>query len=359
MPGCPEERGITRSRTPTGLGHRLPLGSLRASVILIREASIGRLRRSPISPSGRRYDRRVTFHRRSLRTLHALQSAAFILGARVTEPIEARLGLRSLITDRSATYHRLTTLAGQYRGSLAATSALSSYEARVFSQNGEDGVIAELVTRLGADSHTFVEFGIGAGEEGNCVLLADVFGWSGVFLEGDPEASLRLTAKYRHNERVATRHAWVTPANIESLLQESAVVEEPDVLSIDLDGNDYWVWEAIRNHQPRIAIVEYNSALEVTSTLAQPYAVERVWDGRSASFGASLGALEHLGHEKGYELVYTDLTGINAFFVRSDLRHLAGVDDVPRRSSNLALRSGAFPTSPDDVFVDVRQAARP
>jgi hypothetical protein len=116
-----------------------------------------------------------------------------------------------------------------------------SFELRVFSQNGEDGVIAELVRRTGAPGRFFVEFGIGSGGEGNCVFLADVLGWSGLFMEPDPDAHAALTRKFEGHPGVATLHATVTPENVEELFERAGVPAEPDVLSIDVDGNDYWI----------------------------------------------------------------------------------------------------------------------
>lgn len=196
--------------------------------------------------------------------------------------------------------------------------ALTSFELRVFSQNGEDGVIAEIATRIGAGERSFVEFGIETGREGNCVYLADVAGWPGLFIEGDPRSFALLQRKYRGNERVRTTRAIVTPENVQELFAAGDVPAEPTVLSIDVDGADYWIWEAIEEFRPRIVVIEYNSSLDPHGRLVQPPDLDGEWDS-SDYYGASLGALRTLGERKGYRLVHTELCAVNAFFVREDL----------------------------------------
>lgn len=195
---------------------------------------------------------------------------------------------------------------------------LGRYELRGFSQNGEDGVIAEIMRRIGTSGRTFVEFGIESGREGNCVLLADVLGWSGLFIEPEAEHFRRLSAKYAANRRIQTVQSLVTPDNVERLFRDAVVAQEPDILSIDVDGADYWIWEAITSYLPRLVVVEYNAALGALRRAVQPRDHSGGWDGTDG-FGASIAALEALAEVKGYRLVHTDLTGCNAFFVRADL----------------------------------------
>lgn len=215
----------------------------------------------------------------------------------------------------------------------SASDILTGYELRGFSQNGEDGVLAEILARIGTAGRRFVEFGIESGREGNCVLLADVLGWAGAFLEPDPHHFALLEAKYAGTPRVLTRNVAVTPQNVEPLFDELDVGAELDVLSIDVDGQDYWIWQALSRYRPRVVVIEYNSALPLDRHLVQPIGSAQRWDGTDY-FGASLGALEALAAGKGYRLVHTDLAGCNAFFVRQDLgpgRFPVG-EEVPRRS---------------------------
>jgi len=187
----------------------------------------------------------------------------------------------------------------------------------VFSQNGEDGVLLEILGRTGTPSRYFVEFGAGGGYQANCVLLADCFGWSGLFIEADPTQYAQLEAKYANNDGITTLNRRVSSDNIESLLDEASCPAEPDVLSVDIDGNDFWVWAAISRYRPLVVITEYNANLLLDRKLVMPRNDEHSWDGTDY-FGASLGAFQRLAAEKRYALVHTDSAGVNAFFVSQE-----------------------------------------
>jgi hypothetical protein len=193
---------------------------------------------------------------------------------------------------------------------------LSAYEGRIHSQNGEDGVIAEILERIGRHpAPSFVEFGAETGAQGNCALLAEA-GWDGVFWELDPPRAGVLARRQAGNPKVRTGCEKVTAQNIDQLLERYGAARELDVLSIDIDGDDYWVWQALRARSPRLVVIEYNALLGAQARLVQPQG--QVWTG-SDYFGASAAALQALGSRKGYELVYTEMAGVNAFFVRRDL----------------------------------------
>lgn len=212
---------------------------------------------------------------------------------------------------------------------------LGPYELKVFSQNGEDGVLAEILRRIGPGSRTFVEFGTEAGVEANLVYLADVRGWSGHFIEGDPGSFADLSRKYASNAKVVTTNAFVTPEDIEDLFARSGVPAQLDVLSIDVDGQDYWIWKALEGWRPRVVIVEYNASLGAEPRV-QPRGAPG-WQGTSY-YGSSCAALAALGTQKGYRLVHTDLTGVNAFFVRDDLAgDFLPESDVTHRAPNFDL----------------------
>jgi hypothetical protein len=220
--------------------------------------------------------------------------------------------------------------------------ALTGYEFQLFSQNGEDGVLAEILRRVGATGRWFVEFGVETGREGNCVALADIAGWHGLFMESDGSRNHLLHQKYRWNAGVTTLHATVTPERVEELFAAGGVPEEPDVVSIDIDGGDYWVWRALRSYRPRVVVIEYNSGLPPHERLVQPSSTGP-WSG-TGFFGASLGALVALGDELGYRLVHCELAGANAFFVRADLAgHFPAPEDVQRRGPNYFLTSYGHP----------------
>jgi hypothetical protein len=195
--------------------------------------------------------------------------------------------------------------------------SLTPFELRVFSQNGEDGVIAEMIRRSGAPGQFFVEFGAGTGRENNCAALAEALGWAGLYIEADPALYGQLEEKFRGYPAVRTLKAVVTASNIEELLDRAAVPHDVDLLSIDVNGPDLWIWEAITHWSPRFVVIEYNSSLDPTRPLVQPHEYGP-WD-RTTYFGASIAALRSLATKKGYRLVHTELTGNNAFFVRGDL----------------------------------------
>jgi hypothetical protein len=126
----------------------------------------------------------------------------------------------------------------------------------------------------------------------------------------------------------------ITPANVQQLFAAADVPPEPAVLSIDVDGSDYWIWEAIDNYRPRVVVIEYNSTLDPHRRLVQPAELKDGWDGTDY-FGASLAAMRALGERKSYRLVHAELCGVNAFFVRQDLAEgrFPDVDAVPLRGA--------------------------
>ncbi len=215
-------------------------------------------------------------------------------------------------------------------------------------------MLAEILRRIGRIDRPgyFVEFGAEHGSEGNCIVLADILGWRGLFIEGDVQSHARLASKYRTANGVLTRCALVTPGNVERLFEAAEVPAEFDVLSIDVDNQDWWIWRAISRYRPRVVIIEYNAGLPDDALLVVPEGFSPP-NSHSTYFGASIGALSALGTTKGYRLVHTDLTGVNAFFVRSDQP-----GDWPKavrcRGLNYRLRSRGHP--PDQgsrLYVDV------
>ncbi len=250
-------------------------------------------------------------------------------------------------TDRGL-FQALDELSRRHERSSGATGTLTRHELRCFSQNGEDGVLAEILARIGRRQRFFVEFGIESGREGNCVFLADVVDWRGAFIEPEPDMYARLAAKYEGSRLVRTLNEPVTHENVQRLFTNLDVPEDLDVLSIDVDGQDYWIWDAVTAYRPSVVVVEYNSALPVERALTQPRGAQQRWDGTSY-FGSSLGALERLAAEKGYALVHTELAGVNAFFVRADLarERFPEAGEVPRRTApNYFLRGVGHPPDP-------------
>ncbi len=197
---------------------------------------------------------------------------------------------------------------------------LNRSEYSVYSQHGEDGIIAEIFKRIGTTDKYFVEFGAGEGTENNTACLA-ARGWHGTWLEGSL-GNVEALRRNSHAGALMVKQAFITKENINQLLDEAGVPQEPDLLSIDIDGNDYWVWEAIIR-KPRLVVAEYNPHQKPGWIM--PYNPEHLWKKGSITYGATLQALEALGKKKGYVLVGCDSSGTNAFFVRQGMaQHFKG-----------------------------------
>lgn len=203
---------------------------------------------------------------------------------------------------------------------LSNSKCLEQYGYKVYSQNDEDGIIQEIFHRIGTTNRVFVEFGVQNGLESNCHYLL-LRGWKGLWLEGDPEYVKEIHIKFQpvvQTGQLQCGCAFLTRDNINHIIEEYGISGEIDLLSIDVDGNDYYIWEAIRIVNPRVVIIEYNGKIPPDCNWKMAYYENYQWDG-SDWHGASLKALELLGRQKGYQLVGTNISGVNAFFVRKDL----------------------------------------
>ena len=219
---------------------------------------------------------------------------------------------------------------------------IADYEFRAFSQFGEDGILQHLVRQVPIPRPLFVEFGVESYREANTRFLLTANNWSGLVLDGDA-ANIRTIRDdpiyWYHN--LKAREAFVTRENIDSLLSEEGVTGDIGLLSIDIDGVDWWIWEAAETIRPAIVVAEYNHRFGAEESVTVPYRPD--FDRRAAHhslvyFGASLRALERLGRRKGYDLVGCGSAGLNAFFVRSDLRPAS----LPIRSVEEAFVDGQF-----------------
>jgi hypothetical protein len=197
---------------------------------------------------------------------------------------------------------------------------LNRYEFSAFSQNGEDGIIEEIFNRIGVTNQFFVEFGTESGVETNSTYLL-YKGWQGVFMDGSGK-NIEDMRKHFSNViaqgRLQAFCSFITAENIENLLENANVPKELDFLSVDVDRNDYYIWEAIKTFRPRVVCIEYNAVFRPGCEFVVPYEPTAVWDGTS-NFGASIESLCKLGIQKGYKLVACCFAGVNAFFVREDL----------------------------------------
>ena len=183
---------------------------------------------------------------------------------------------------------------------------INRFEATIFSQCGEDGILDAIFNKIGTTNKYFVEFGVQDGVECNTRFLREKRGWSGLMMDGGD------------NNPEIIKKEFITAENINDLFKKYEVPGEFDLLSIDIDGNDYWVWKAIdESYSPHVVAMEYNSSVLPNESKTIEYEPDFVWD-HTDYFGASLLALVKLAKMKGYTLVGCNNLGTNAFFVRDD-----------------------------------------
>ena len=191
---------------------------------------------------------------------------------------------------------------------------------KVYSQHDEDGIVQEIFRRIGTATRTFVEFGVETGIECNTVKLL-IEGWRGLWIEANAQACKAITSNFDpflKDKRLTLLQSLVTAENINTLIRSGDLNGEIDLLGIDIDFNDYWVWKAIEVVNPRVVVIEYNAGLRPPMSLTVPYQPNHAGGGTNF-FGASLEALVRLGRRKGYRIVSCNISGSNAFFVRENL----------------------------------------
>jgi len=201
--------------------------------------------------------------------------------------------------------------------------SLSDAEFQVFSQWGEDGIIQYLIHKVPIENKVFVEFGVENYVESNTRFLLQNNNWAGLVIDASEkniEYIKKSTIYWKHNLKAEC--AFVTAENINFLISKNGISGDIGILSIDIDGNDYWVWKAIDCISPRIVICEYNSLFGPKAKVTIPYDpnFQRTKAHYSNLYwGASISALASLAKEKGYSLVGSNSAGNNAFFVRNDV----------------------------------------
>jgi len=214
-------------------------------------------------------------------------------------------------------------------------------EFQVYSQWGEDGIIQFLLRNIDIKNNIFVEFGVENYQESNTRFLLTHNNWSGLVIDGSSENIEYIKSEqiyWRYNLKVEC--AFITAENINNIFTKNGLSGEIGLLSIDIDGNDYWLWEAIECINPSIVICEYNSLFGCHKKVTIPYDKNFVRQKAHFSwiyYGASIAALEHLGKIKGYSLVGSNSAGNNVFFVRNDL-----VGNLPIYSAESAYVKAQF-----------------
>jgi len=222
----------------------------------------------------------------------------------------------------------------KYRELLQSKGTLPSFDdvqLRAFSQHGEDGVLLFIFSLVGTTNRRCIEICAGDGIECNTANLIINHGWDGLLVDGN-ERNVKRGKEFYANCN-DTRgwppkfvHAWITTDSIDQLIRSHNFCGPVDLLSLDIDGNDYWVWEAIEAVEPRVVVLEYQNSWGPDHSVSQRYDPNYVWKpvpGSLGLSGASLRAFVNLGRRKGYRLV--GVHSCNAFFIRDGI----GDDAIP------------------------------
>lgn len=233
---------------------------------------------------------------------------------------------------------------------LPAPFNLTSQRFKVLSQNEEDGMILALFKRIGVKNRRFIDIGCG-GTGGNSGFLAQDCGWKGLMVDGSPENIATIKSRFAGYSVVAVNE-FVTQENINELLEKFGFTGEQDLLSIDIDGNDYYIWNTISVCSPRVVIMEYNWLFGAERAVTVPYKTD--FSRKSVTVkgyhGASLAALDKLATRKGYRLIACEAAGVNAFFLRNDIE-----PSIPKVEPSLAYhRQNKFDRS--DIYAEIKKA---
>lgn len=201
---------------------------------------------------------------------------------------------------------------------------INNAEFKVFSQFGEDGIIQYLISETGIkiQEQSFIEFGVQNYIESNTRFLLINDNWRGLVLDGDINNIdfIKKQDFYWRNDLTAVQ-AWINKDNINKLILNAGFNGDVGLLSVDIDGNDYWIWDSINVVNPIIVIVEYNSLFGDEHPISIPYDPQFIRGNAHYShlyYGASIAAFEFLADNKGYSLVGSNKAGNNLFFVRND-----------------------------------------
>jgi hypothetical protein len=229
--------------------------------------------------------------------------------------------------DRSPALERQLLLQGQIAArQLAGVERLGSLadaEFRVSSQWGEDGIVEWLVANSPGIPERFIEFGVENYRESNTRFLLQNRNWRGLVLDGSERHVAAIKGdplSWRHDLTAVA--AFITNDNIEQLIAEAGFGGEIGLLSIDIDGNDYWVWQALGNVAPWLVIAEYNAVLGDLLPLTVPYRADFVRTAADPSnlyYGASVKAIAQLAAAKGYVVLGSNRAGNNLFLAREDV----------------------------------------
>ncbi|MDD5242737.1 MAG: hypothetical protein PHU49_01860 [Syntrophorhabdaceae bacterium] len=208
--------------------------------------------------------------------------------------------------------------------------ALSDTGFRNYSQFEEDGILLYIFAAVGVPYKTFIDIGSGDGINSNCANLAVNFGWRGLFIDGNPTNIDRGKKYYAGNPDTALYpptfvQAFIQRENINELIRDNGFAGEVDLMSIDIDGNDYWIWDALTVVEPHVVIIETHIEFGMNSIVV-PYDKDYSYPGKHPDYhGASPVAMEKLARGKGYRLVGANNYGFNTIYIKNGI----GEDILP------------------------------
>ena len=197
---------------------------------------------------------------------------------------------------------------------------LKDYFRKVYSQSGEDGIIEKIFDTLNIEKGWYCEFGAGDGDWIPNTKLLREKGWRGVLIEGESESYNILNEKYKEDPSLTLVNKYIScekGERLDDILKKTDIPEDFDLLSIDVDGNDLWIWESVQRYNPKVVVVEYNYTYPVDSSVTIKYDPNHRFQ-ENNYYGASAGAFNKLAGLKGYVLV-ASTHGLNLFFCRKDL----------------------------------------
>ncbi|MFK7972749.1 MAG: hypothetical protein AB8F95_20425 [Bacteroidia bacterium] len=195
---------------------------------------------------------------------------------------------------------------------------------RVFSQFEEDGMLLFIFALMGISEGTFVDIGSADGIHSNCANLVLNHGWHGLYIDGNPQNIKRgrkFYSKFPHPWMYPPKfaQAMVTRENINQVIEQAGFTGDIELLSVDIDGNDYWIWDALEIVQPKVVIIETHVEYGMHDIIT-PYDPNYVYPGKHPHYhGASPVAMAKLGKKKGYRLVGANSLGFNFIFIKEDL----------------------------------------